>query len=112
MDCAILAQKIARVKNNPDELSFIGKKVGSNYLFLDGLLKADRKYEFAALTANDGVAGAAPTKSSIACMVEPVGIEPTTFRTSNERSTTELWLHAGNYTFFKPTLQLIKSRSS
>ena len=76
MDCAILAQKIARVKNNPHELSFIGKKVGSNYLFLDGLLKADRKYEFAALAANGGAACAAPTKSSIVSMVDPPGIEP------------------------------------
>ena len=78
MTVAINCDRIARVKNNPDELSFIGKKVGSNYLFLDGLLKADRKYEFAALAANGGAACAAPQKSSIAKMVDPGGLEPPT----------------------------------
>ena len=86
MDCAILAQKIARVKNNPDELRSIGKKVGSNYLFLDGRLEGDRKYEFAALAANGGAACAAPTKSSIACMVDAEGLEPPTSFTSRKRS--------------------------
>ena len=51
MDCAFQAQKIARAKNNPDELRSIGKRIGSNFFLLNRRLVADYRQPFATLCA-------------------------------------------------------------
>jgi len=50
----IIKQKIAKSKKKNKMLKAFFKNIGSNYLFLDNLLKAGWKYEFATLAINGG----------------------------------------------------------
>ena len=76
VNCALQAQKIARVKNNCHDLSIMAKKVGSNFFLRDRRLSANLNFPFAALSAEGGAASAAPTSNSISFLVTPTGFEP------------------------------------
>lgn len=46
----ILSVRAARAKKNPDELAFIGKRVGSNFLLTNRQLSAEFRQGFAAVS--------------------------------------------------------------
>ena len=74
-------EKIARAKKNPDELAFIGKWVGSNFLLTNRRLSADFRQGFAALCATR-TAQSFPTRSpSLSFLVGVTRLERATFRT-------------------------------
>ena len=90
VESALSAHKIARTKNNRDELCSIAKKVGSNYLIKNRLLTAGLAFPFRALAAGGGTASAPPNSASISLLAPAVGLEPTTNRLTGGRSTIEL----------------------
>ena len=63
IEVAADAAKIARAKNNPDELYSIGKKVGSDYSLNNRQLSCVYKTGFSALAARPFAARAASTTS-------------------------------------------------
>ena len=58
INSALEAHKIARAKNNGEELSFFAKKVGSNYFL------SDRHLEFSPLRGFNALAAPAPAASA------------------------------------------------
>ena len=58
VNCALQAQKIARAKNNCEELAFFAKRVGSNFFLSNRQLSAEYKKGFAALRAGGGARSA------------------------------------------------------
>ena len=76
VNCALQAQKVARAENNCHDLSVVAKKVGSNFFLMNRRLSANLNYAFAALSAEAGVASAAPPSDSISFLVTPPGVEP------------------------------------
>jgi site-specific DNA recombinase len=71
LNLALQARKIARAKNNPDELAAVGRKVGSNYSLKDRRLTATINFPWRMLAEMGGSASRSPSKSSIFQMVTP-----------------------------------------
>ncbi len=90
VNCALQAQKIARAKNNCEELAFFAKRVGSNFFLSNRQLSAEYKKGFAALRAGGGARSASDSTNSFSLLVGAAGIGPTTSRSRTERSTDEL----------------------
>jgi len=80
INCALQAQKIARAKNNCEELAFFAKRVGSNFFLSDRQLSAEYKKGFAALRAGGGARSASNSTDSFSLSVGVAGLEPTVFR--------------------------------
>ncbi len=72
--------KIACVKNNSDELSSIGKNVGSNFLLNNRCLSANYNLGYSTLFSECGGHSPVTMLASKSQSVDPVGFEPTTFR--------------------------------
>ena len=76
VNCALQAQKIARAKNNCEELAFFAKRVGSNFFLSNRQLSAEYKKGFAALRAGGGARSASNSTDSLSLLVGVPGIEP------------------------------------
>ena len=90
VNCALQAQRIARAKNNCEELAFFAKRVGSNFFLSDRQLSAEYKKGFSALRAGGGARSASTFPDSSSLLVGVQRIELCTSRTPYERSTDEL----------------------
>ena len=90
VNCALQAQKIARAKNNCEELAFFAKRVGSNFFLSNRQLSAEYKKGFSALRVGGGARRASNSTDSFSLLVGVAGIEPTAFRSRTENSTDEL----------------------
>ena len=83
-------EKVARAKNNPDELSFIGKTVGSNFFLSQLQLLAVFRQPYEALCAPPTAQSSLASESWDSFSVGVPGIEPSASRSQSERSTDEL----------------------
>ena len=69
VNCALQAQKIARAKNNCEELAFFAKRVGSNFFLSNRQLSAEHKKGFAALRAGGGARSASTDSIDFSLLV-------------------------------------------
>ena len=69
VNCALQAQKIARAKNNCEELAFFAKRVGSNFFLSNRQLSAKYKKGFSALHAGGGARSATNSTDSFSLLV-------------------------------------------
>ena len=78
VNCALQAQKIARAKNNCEELAFFAKRVGSNFFLSDRQLSADFKKGFSSLSAHATALKADPVRfaDSLLVGVRRVELQP------------------------------------
>ena len=86
VNCALQAQKIARAKNNCEELAFFAKRVGSNFFLSNRQLSAEYKKGFAALRVGGGARSASNSTDSFSLLVGVPGLEPGTLRPPAARS--------------------------
>ena len=70
INCALQAQKIARAKNNCEELAFFAKRVGSNFFLSNRQLSTEYKKGFSALRAGGGARSASNSTDSFSLLVE------------------------------------------
>ena len=70
INVAINCDKIARAKNNGEELAFFAKRVGSNFFLSNRQLSAEYKKGFAALRAGGGARSASNSTDSFSLLVE------------------------------------------
>ena len=80
VNCALQAQKIARAKNNCEELAFFAKRVGSNFFLSNRQLSAEYKKGFAALRAGGGARSASTQPFDFSRCVGGEGVEPSITR--------------------------------
>ena len=76
MDCAFQAPKIARAKNNPEELRSMGIRIGSNFFLLNRRLVADYRQPFATLCATPPAQSHFIGSAELSEKVPPWGFEP------------------------------------
>ena len=86
VNCALQAQKIARAKNNCEELAFFAKRVGSNYFLSNRQLSAEYKKGFAALRAGGGARSASYHEADTSLLVGAARLELATLRSQTVRS--------------------------
>ena len=75
VNCALQAQKIARAKNNCEELAFFAKRVGSNFFLSNRQLSAEYKKGFSALRAGGGARSASDSTNSFSLLVGDARLE-------------------------------------
>ena len=87
MDCAFQAPKIARAKNNPEELRSFGNRIGSNFFLFNRRLVADYRQPFATLCATPPAQSHLTGSAELSKKVPPAGFEPAiyTLRTCRPR---------------------------
>ena len=85
---ALQAQKIARAKNNCEELAFFAKRVGSNFFLSNRQLSAEYKKGFSALRAGGGARSASDSTDSFSLLVGDVRFELTASWSRTKRATT------------------------
>ncbi len=90
VNCALQAQKIARAKNNCEELAIFAKRVGSNFFLSNRQLSAEYKKGFSALRAGRGARSASSLTDSSSLLVGVEGIEPSASASRTQRSTDDL----------------------
>ena len=78
INVAINCDKIARAKNNCEELAFFAKRVGSNFFLSNRQLSAEYKKGFAALRADGGARSASYREANTSLLVGERGLEPRT----------------------------------
>ena len=87
VNCALQAQKIARAKNNCEELAFFAKRVGSNSFLSNRQLSAEYEKGFSALRAGGGARSASNSTDSFSLLVGGKRLELLTSRSQTVRST-------------------------
>ena len=86
INVAINCDKIARAKNNCEELAFFAKRVGSNFFLSDRQLSAEYKKGFAALRTGGGARNATNSTDSFSLLVGDTRFERVALRSRTVRS--------------------------